>query len=547
MSAQRTQCDQPTGETVLHQRFRDCGILILRCDEQGRLEGQPVDREDWYAQLCTKSPLFCKALEAAALRWSSQPAPDPFQAFPGLFLAPTPVIHRRRRCGYVVGVIATDALLQSEQLVAMCQACKFDYELTVRRFAGLPPLAISEVDRFASLLRFSWSDQMQIIADSEKVEIIGEQLASSYEEISLLYTIIQCMRVGERPSRFIKIICDELLGTLTFGWVAVRFIEDQDLLNRLSGRLIVAGEPTASVAQLEKPTAKLLAQMTPGEPMILEQGTRSAGQRFGVLERTTVVHPIEIEERVIGIVIAGDKQGADPAVSSVDTKLIEATATNTAIFLENAALYEDLNRMFLGALEALTTSIDAKDPYTCGHSRRVAHLTRQLAQELGIDEHLIDRMHMAGLVHDIGKIGVPEQVLLKPGRLTEEEFSWIRRHPDIGYRILKDIPRMEDILPGVLHHHERWDGGGYPHGLSRERIPLLARIIALADSFDAMSSTRTYRSALSREHVINEIRESAGTQFDPELASVFVELDFSEYDRLVAEHRDRPQDPPVAA
>jgi HD-GYP domain-containing protein (c-di-GMP phosphodiesterase class II) len=193
--------------------------------------------------------------------------------------------------------------------------------------------------------------------------------------------------------------------------------------------------------------------------------------------------------------------------------------------------------MFLGTLEALTASIDAKDRYTCGHSRRVAHLTQQLAEAIGLDEHTVSRCHIAGLVHDVGKIGVPEAVLLKPGKLTAEEYGWIRKHPEMGFRILKDIPQLNDILPGVLYHHERWDGRGYPQGLSGEQIPLLARLIGLADSFDAMSSTRTYRSALSRGQVLEEIARCRGSQFDPDLAATFVHLDFSEFDRLVREHQ----------
>ena len=153
------------------------------------------------------------------------------------------------------------------------------------------------------------------------------------------------------------------------------------------------------------------------------------------------------------------------------------------------------------------------------------------------DERTVDRMHIAGLVHDVGKIGVPESVLLKSGRLTDEEFGLIRKHPEIGHRILKDIPRFQDVLPGVLHHHERWDGRGYPRGLEGEKIPLVARLIGLADSFDAMSSTRTYRAAMSRSRVLEEIGACTGTQFDPRLAPVFVAMDFSRYDEMVQEYR----------
>jgi HD-GYP domain-containing protein (c-di-GMP phosphodiesterase class II) len=150
---------------------------------------------------------------------------------------------------------------------------------------------------------------------------------------------------------------------------------------------------------------------------------------------------------------------------------------------------------------------------------------------------VVERVRIAGLVHDIGKIGVPEEVLRKPGKLTDEEFEMMKAHPAIGHHILQDIPQLADVLPGVLHHHERYDGRGYPHGLAGEDIPLMARIIALADSFDAMSSTRTYRAAMSRETVLTEIRRCAGAQFDPELAERFVKLDFRAYDEAAARHK----------
>ena len=116
------------------------------------------------------------------------------------------------------------------------------------------------------------------------------------------------------------------------------------------------------------------------------------------------------------------------------------------------------------------------------------------------------------IVHDVGKIGVPERVLVKPGNLDDEEVEWIHRHPEIGHRILRDIPKFDDVLAGVMHHHERWDGGGYPAGLSGEQIPLVARMISIADAFDAMTSSRTYREGMSRERVLAEMRKCAGTQ-----------------------------------
>jgi len=241
-------------------------------------------------------------------------------------------------------------------------------------------------------------------------------------------------------------------------------------------------------------------------------------------------------DRKVGVIAMGAKIGVERDITSADLKLLEAAATSMGVFFENASLYDDQQAMFLGVLQALTAAIDAKDRYTCGHSERVATLAVELGRRVGLSEEEVERLRISGLVHDIGKIGVPEAVLTKPGRLTDDEFDQIKQHPEIGVRILRDLPQLADVLPGVLHHHERWDGNGYPHGLSGEGIPLFARLLALADSFDAMSSSRTYRSAMPRTAVLEEVQACAGTQFDPALAREFVRLDFTVYDRMVAAH-----------
>lgn len=249
----------------------------------------------------------------------------------------------------------------------------------------------------------------------------------------------------------------------------------------------------------------------------------------------------------MGLLLAGDKGGSDPELSSYDMQLFEAASKFVASFLQASKLFEEQARTFVGTLRAMTAAIDAKDTYTRGHSDRVAWFSRALALQIGFSEHDAQRVHVAGLVHDVGKIGVPEAVLCKPGRLTEEEFAHIRRHPEIGHGILVGIPQMADVLPGVLHHHERYDGKGYPHGLAGEAIPLQARIIAVADTFDAMSSTRSYRSARTRDVVLAEIARSAGTQLDPRLATAATTMDLSAYDNLMRLHAAAHEQPGVAA
>jgi putative nucleotidyltransferase with HDIG domain len=247
--------------------------------------------------------------------------------------------------------------------------------------------------------------------------------------------------------------------------------------------------------------------------------------------------PLQRQDEVLGCLFGIDKQAGE--FDSVDAKLLNSIANESAIYLENARLFEDVHGLMMGLLHALTSAVDAKDAYTCGHSERVALLSRRLAREIGLPDNQVERIYMAGLLHDVGKIGVPEAVLQKTGKLTPEEFDQMKRHPGVGARILSDIKQVEDIIPGVLHHHERYDGKGYPMGLSGQNIPLMGRIICLADCFDAMTSNRTYRRALPLEVALSEIRRCSGTQFDPGLAEAFLRISIEQFRELLADHQNQ--------
>lgn len=240
------------------------------------------------------------------------------------------------------------------------------------------------------------------------------------------------------------------------------------------------------------------------------------------------------KEQVLG---ALDKD--DGEFDSADAKLLTSIANESGIYLENATLFDDVHVLMMGLLHALTSAVDAKDAYTCGHSERVALLSRNLAQHVGLTDADVEQIYMAGLLHDVGKIGVPESVLQKAGRLTADEFEHMKKHPEIGARILVDVKQLKPIIPGVLHHHERYDGKGYPHGLSGERIPLMGRIICLADCFDAMTSNRTYRKALPIEVARSEIRRCSGTQFDPALAEAFLRTTPDALRELLRDHKEQ--------
>jgi putative nucleotidyltransferase with HDIG domain len=184
-------------------------------------------------------------------------------------------------------------------------------------------------------------------------------------------------------------------------------------------------------------------------------------------------------------------------------------------------------------LTTLSRAIEVRDPYTRGHSTRVTAIAEAIARRLGWDEERLELLQLGGPLHDVGKLGVSEEVLAKPGRLDEAELAQIREHPKLGARILLRVAALRGALPYVLYHHERWDGGGYPTGRAGERIPLEARVLAVADAFDAMTSDRPYRPALDRDEAVAEVVRCAGTQFDPEVVRVFLEL-FAEAAELPA-------------
>jgi len=211
----------------------------------------------------------------------------------------------------------------------------------------------------------------------------------------------------------------------------------------------------------------------------------------------------------------------DPEFGSGDVGLLEEAAVLLATQAHNIHLLVQSNQQFLGTLHAMSSAIDARDEYTQGHSQRVARLAFELARIYGLSEEACQEIYLAGILHDIGKIGVPDRVLLKNGPLDDEEFRIIKMHPEIGYRIVERLGNLQFVLPGVLYHHERWDGRGYPQGLQGETIPVMARLMAVADAFDAMTSSRPYRNAMPVQRAREIILEGAGQQWDAQAVECF--------------------------
>lgn len=258
-----------------------------------------------------------------------------------------------------------------------------------------------------------------------------------------------------------------------------------------------------------------------GEAAVL--GTGEVDARSASSARSASLSlPLVAREQVIGVLNLSEHRGGD--FTDEQVQLAGTLAAQAAAAIETAQLYEDLRDQFVHSIRVIANAIDARDPYTRGHSERVALYSRMIAVELALPEDEIETIYYAGLLHDVGKIGVRDAILLKEGRLTDEEFGVMQSHPVKSAEIIYPVKQLRHILPGLRHHHERFSARGYPDGLHGSQIPLMARVIGVADTYDAMTSDRPYRAGLARKVALEELARNRGLQFDPDCVNAFLRL-----------------------
>lgn len=369
-----------------------------------------------------------------------------------------------------------------------------------------------------ALLRLSSVVTAKFVADTRarrlqhEVGRLSADLATTFDEINLLYGITQTLKIGNSNEATGRYALDRLSDRVLAQGVAIQ-------LGEVDGEWLTAGACPVS----SKEFRRLIEQLSPdphGGATVIGKEVTGRSDWLLPCVRQLIVVPLAEGTHVYGWLAAfnhpqGEEFGASEAT------LLSSVGVLLGIHGGNRELYRQQAELLAGVVRALSSAIDAKDPYTCGHSDRVARIAVRLARELGYDGQQLNTVYMAGLLHDIGKIGVQESVLRKPGRLTDEEYAHIRSHPELGYRILRDIRQLAEILPAVLHHHEQWDGSGYPNRLAGEEIPRIARIMAVADAYDAMTSDRPYRNGLPEGDVERIFRDGAGQQWDAEVVAAY--------------------------
>lgn len=373
-------------------------------------------------------------------------------------------------------------------------------------FANLP-------DPVKSLLK-------RLVSENKNLQLQNQELQRKVREISLLHEMSQLLNENfERHAYYSTIlnlalrISDSEAGAIFLVNGSSQRLQLQVSAGQWESGLLkwLEGMPFEIELYLKR---NQITELTLQNPLLFEMHRRDP------LIKSALLFPLVLGSDKVGFGLVMHRHCSNVTHAPLygeDIHFITVLAQQASMIAElNQTKYDrQSQQIYLNTIAALTEAIDAKDMYTAGHSQRVAEISTSIAYELGLSQHEIDTVHYGALLHDIGKIGVPELILNKKGRLTDDEFFAIKKHPVIGMNILKSIEFLEGTLHIVRYHHERFDGAGYPDGLAGESIPFMARIVGVADAWDAMTSDRSYRRALVPALAIEELERNAGTQFDP--------------------------------
>lgn len=434
-------------------------------------------------------------------------------------------------------------------------------ELSSGRLVALIPIAHPDGLRCAAVAEFLSSETLlvaQLVRAAFETLALGRELEQSTQRLTAYADHVsqECEQLCWLQSLATHIeVCDPHLGLQA---VAENVLSELRELIGAQAILLVSSPETASsddrtAAGIETRLVEFgHADVPPSvfrelvdrfgraarvQPAIGNLGGCDSASTPGTSLQSFVLAPVATNTDHFGWLLAVNKQSHAAGISehwkrsrggsselefgTIEAGLMKAAGILLAAHARNAMLFRQKEALMVGVVRALINSIDAKDPYTFGHSDRVALMTKRLAQELGYDAESCEQFLLTGLLHDIGKIGVPDSVLQKPGKLTEAEFDLIKKHPAIGHNILKHLDQLHYVLDGVLHHHESYDGRGYPQQLAGEQIPMAARIIAVADAYDAMTSCRPYRQAMPCEKAEAILKEHAGKLWDARVVQAF--------------------------
>jgi len=388
------------------------------------------------------------------------------------------------------------------------------------------PIGVDLAERLAELLVDDLASRARLKEVEREAESLSVHLASTYEEISLLYRLTQNLKISESDEDLGQIALEwmhEVLPVQAMAMQLVPLADEEDEATRHGSRSSRVMLRQGDCPIDERQFRRLVEHLGPearNRPIVLNPpATLGADWPVPDVKQVIVVSLAEGENLFGWLAAINHADGRE--FGTVEASLLSSVAAILGIHSGNIELYRQQAELLIGVVRALTSAIDAKDPYTRGHSDRVARVAVRVAEEMNLSGEQLNTIYLSGLLHDIGKIGVEDSVLRKPGKLSDEEYEHIKGHVTVGHKILRDLGKLDNVLPVVLYHHESWDGSGYPHRLKGEDIPLAARIVAVADAFDAMGSDRPYRKGMPDEKIDKIFRAGAGQQWDPVIVDAF--------------------------
>jgi hypothetical protein len=375
-----------------------------------------------------------------------------------------------------------------------------------------------------SLLR----DLQRLVRENADVQVevsqMTDELASRYEEINLLYSISgKLSRADDLHGTLINVLSEwrhVLEADCAFLWLRDRALLEFSFAGGHAAQL--PAEQRSGWETFARRLADTLERS--GEEWHVERlGLQHPIARFLGRDLECVAVPVAADGRPRGV-LCGLRGVGGGDFGTPEIRLLRSLAAQLGLAIVNADLYEDLKGFLVNTVRTLVSAIDAKDSYTAGHSERVNVVSMLLGNEMGLELRELEALYWGSLLHDVGKIGMPESILNKVGPLDDSEIDIVKQHPQRGWEMLHAIERLRHAAEGVRHHHERWDGAGYPAGLTGERIPLIARILAVADTFDAIVSNRSYRKGRSAAQALEVIESASGSQFDPDVVAALERL-----------------------
>jgi putative nucleotidyltransferase with HDIG domain len=363
---------------------------------------------------------------------------------------------------------------------------------------------------------------LRLALTERKLSLTTQKLEARNKELVAIYRLSETIGSERQINRLCERTAEEIRRTLNVETVCILLLDEQtgDLITTtaLQGDIVAGNHPRVKAGD-----GLLWQAMKTGKPLHLP-GSAAAKQFAGIQAgQAGIAIPISTRGRTLGVIYACGKKNKQE-FSARERDMLCGISNQAAFALDNATLYHDLENLFVGIAWSFASALDAKSPWTAGHSKRVTQYSVAIAEQLGQTTEFVNSIQTCGLLHDIGKIAISEKILDKPGSITRQERLAIAEHASQGAKILEHIDHFQPLLPGIRHHHERWDGRGFPDSLYETDIPLMARVLAVADSYDAMTSDRPYRQRRNRVEAIAEIERCSGSQFDPEIVEAFIEV-----------------------